>query len=131
MTKSHSSFATFRVRIGRIKMKDGGAELRILRRPAARNAVEAHLREWTSNVTTGDTAPDAYAAVALWLKPTEPGRPDYHCAYITNTDRLPTTMLVELATPYLRNDLAAEVGKGRTLEQLGWTFEGWNPDLDG
>jgi hypothetical protein len=29
------------------------------------------------------------------------------------------------------NDLAAEVGKGRTLEQLGWTFEGWNPDLDG
>lgn len=110
-------------------MKDGGAEIHILNR-AARNDVERHLREWSALIMGDSRPPDAYAAIAFYVDPATPGRPSYNVGYFTQNDGLPTTLLVEIAGLYLRNDMIAQVAKGRTLEELGWPQGIWDPPPD-
>ncbi len=130
MTRSAPDSGPFRVRISRVIMKDGGADVRVLPWSGARNPIESHLREWTAQVLTTDTPPVAYAAVAFWLDPETPGRPSYNVGYITQEDRLPTALLVEMAGFYLRNDFVAEMGKHRALEAVGFVPGIWDPDPD-
>lgn len=125
MTRSPSRI--FRTRISRIKLKDGGAEIHILNR-GARNDVEHHLREWMALIMGDPKPPDAYAAIAFYVNDDTPGRPSYNVGYVTCDHRLPTTLLLEIAGHYLRNDLIAEIAKGRTMEELGYSHDPWEPD---
>lgn len=108
-------------------MKQGGAEIHVLNR-GARNDIERHLREWMTLIMDDPRPPDAYAAIAFYIDANTPGRPSYNVGYITHDHRLPTTLLLEIAGQYLRNDLTAEIAKGRTMEALGYSTSPWEPD---
>ncbi len=117
-----------RVRIGRVRMKGGGAEVRVLARQEA-TLVASHMREWVAGCLGDYTRPpDAYAAVAFWIFPLAPGRPFTVVGLCTETDALSIPLLVQSAATALIHDAAAESGKARALEVYGDAPPSWTPD---
>jgi hypothetical protein len=119
---------TARTRISRVKMKDGGADLHILRLEPAGNTVVMHAREWLTAIGGAAQPPDAYAAVAIWFDPECPGNPGYSVGYSTVSDAMPISVVTRIAANYLVHDCAAESGKHRALDAMGCARVPWKPD---
>jgi len=117
-----------RTRIGRVKMKNGGADVRVIYQETAPNPVSIHLRAWTKSVTNQKVPPDAYAAVAFWFDPATPGRPGYNIAYISKHAAIPTALLVRMAAAYIVTEHAVNCAVSRTIEEMGGVPEDWTPD---
>lgn len=109
-------------------MKNGGADLHVLRRASAGNTVMAHAREWLTAIGRMERPPDAYVAVAMWFYPETPGNPGYSSGYATETDAMPISVVTRIAADYLVHDNAAESGKHRALDAMGYTRVPWEPD---
>ena len=116
-----------RTRIGRIRMKDGGADLHILNLPV-RSVIENHMRSWVANTLGLERPPDAYAAVAFWLDADRPGRPQFSATFCTRHDALTAPLLVRVAGAYLVAEQAASMGAAEAVEAMGGEVEDWSPD---
>lgn len=114
-------------RISRVRMKAGGADVRVLHRDS-QGLVGSHMREWLTASLSGDRAPDAYAAVALWFNPETPGRPTYDATYCSTADMLPAPLLVRMAASYLIAEQAIHGGEQRAIEKMGYGVDDWKPD---
>lgn len=124
---SGKSVKPARTRIGRVTMKNGGADVRVLHRiPMGR--VADHLHAWCGQILDYERPPDAYAAVALWFDPETPGRPRHQATYCTVHDAIPAPLLVRMAGPYLVAEHAAFTGATRAIEAVGSEIEDWTPD---
>ncbi len=117
-----------RVRISRVRMKAGGADVRVLRTNTSDGLLPAHARAWLSDVLGKSRPPDAYAAVAFWFDPKTPGRPGYNATWCTEIDAIPAPVLLRMAGPYLQDTYAAHVGSSEAIEALGGTPIDWTPD---
>lgn len=116
-----------RVQIGRVRMKDGGADVRVIQR-GPRGPLEQHLRQMVDFTLSQGRPPDAYAFVALWADPGRPGEPAYEANVFSTSAALPGPVVARLATPYLVDDRAATMGKQRALAELGYECVDWAPD---
>ena len=66
---------TARTRIGHVALKAGGADVRVLHQSRGSRSLQ-HLREAFAGLAErGDL--DAYALVAFWFDPEDPGHPSY------------------------------------------------------
>lgn len=117
-----------RVRISRVRMKNGGADVTVLRRDAEKSVVVRHMRAWSDHVMSHERAPDAYAAVALWFDPEHPGRPAYNATWCTASDTMPAPLLARIAGAYLVTEVAVAHGVNQAIEAMGYEIEDWNPD---
>ena len=117
-----------RIQIGRVRMKNGGADVRVIHRDNQGSVVAGHMREWVTGALNKERPPDAYAAVALWFDAERPGRPAYQATYCTEIDAIPAPVLVRMAASYLIADHAAQVGACRAVETMGGEVEDWTPD---
>src|ERR1035437_3903183 len=71
------------VRISRVRMKNGGADVRVLHRDTQGGVLAEHMRCYVTECLNKERPPDAYAAVALWFDAHTPGRPRYNVTYCT------------------------------------------------
>lgn len=118
-----------RIRIGRVTMKNGGADVRVLHRDQHPSPIAQHLRAWTDDVLTShDAPPDGYAAIAYWVDDATPGRPQFHPCYFTRNHALPTVLLVQMAGQHLLHDVAARLGMNGALDAIGVCGNEWSPD---
>jgi hypothetical protein len=118
-----------RIRIGRVRMKNGGADVRVLHKE--RDYLSTHMMEWANYVLSRKRKPDAYAAIALWLDPKTPGRPSHDVTFLTTVDALPAPVLVRMAGDYLVSEQSAWVGRCYAVEAMGHEPEDWSPDNAG
>ena len=116
-----------RTRIGRVTMKAGGADLRVIHR-GPQSFVIAHAREWFATLATYDKPPNAYAAVAFWVDADNPGHPGYRVTYCTRTEAMTPAVLVQCAAEQIRAEQSTFAGSERALEKMGYEPEDWKPD---
>jgi hypothetical protein len=116
-----------RTRIGRVKMKAGGADLRVLHRDPQSFVIE-HAREWLVGLVDTDKPPNAYAAVAFWVDADNPGHPGYRVTYCTRTEAMTPAVLVRCAAEQIRAEHSTQAGSERALEKMGYEPEDWKPD---
>jgi hypothetical protein len=117
-----------RIRIGRVTMKAGGADVRVFQSGNHTGHVAQHMRAWLSGVMQRDREPDAYAAVAFWIDKDMPGHPWHQTTYATHHDSLPLPILVRLAAEQIAAELPSHVGSERAIEAMGGAVESWTPD---
>lgn len=117
-----------RTRIGRVTMKNGGADVRVLHREATLSPVAQHMREWVGGCLNKERVPDAYGAVAFWFDDDAPGRPGVQITYLTSTHKVPAPVLVRMIGPYLISAQAAHVGATDAIEAMGGEIDDWRPD---
>lgn len=116
-----------RVRIGRIRMKGGGADLYVLPR-RRQSEIAQHMQAWTKIVLEEGRPPDAYAAVAFWINPDAPGRCEYNIGFLSRHDALPLPVLSRVAAAYLGDMSPVARGAQHAVEHLGYTPEDWEPE---
>lgn len=109
---------TARIRIGRVKMKAGGADLHIYERPTVPPASRV-LRDWVMAITTGDTPPDAIAAASFRWNP-ETGQYWVSTTWWTTHALFPVTMLPEMTKVQLTADMTEAMVEGRIMRNLGY-----------
>jgi hypothetical protein len=118
-----------RTRIGRVIMKAGGADVRVLRRdPEKSPHIAEHIRRHFIGLLNRERAPDAYASVAFWFDPETPGRPGYSATFCTVHDAISAPILVRMAGSYLIAEHAAHVGAYNAIEAMGYETDDWTPD---
>ncbi len=116
-----------RTRISRVRMKAGGADVRVFHRDP-QGVVGYHMREWLGASLNKERQPDAYCAVALWFDPETPGRPMYNATYCSSHDAIPSPLLVRISAAYLVAEQAMHGGEQRALEKMGYEVDDWKPD---
>ena len=108
---------TARVQIGRVRMKAGGAEVRVLRQPSADNGARDRIRAWTSEVLHG-RAPDAVVMVAWWSE--GDGCPSVAVSAGTYHEAFTVKLLAPLAAEEVRNYFQAYWNEQRIMRTLGY-----------
>lgn len=114
--------------IGRVRLKNGGADVRVIHREPHRNAVMNHMSEWFAGVAECEKPPNAYAAVAFWVDEATPGRPGYRATQCTEHNAIPQALLVQMAGAYLVMEYGAFVGSDRALTAMGAPPQDWSPE---
>ncbi len=123
------SNTTARVRISRIRMKGGGADVHVIPRRRMSD-VSQHMRQWVESVD-GARSPDAYMAVAFWFNADSPVSPDYSVGFLTRPDAMPAPVLRRLAAAYCADEAATARGARRAVEDMGVEPAGWEPEPTG
>lgn len=116
-----------RIQIGRIRMKNGGADVRVLH-PKTLTATQQHLKQTVNYILGIEPPVDAYAIVGLWVEPKSPGTPAYEANFYSSAPEIPVPLVVQMAGPYLTNEHAALMGKSQALAELGYVSKDWTPD---
>ena len=109
-----------RVKIGRARLKTGGATIV----PMPSNAPVGHTvdqaRAWFRDVMTAERAPDAICAVAIWLLPEQLAYPMVAVRYASGTPTILTAVLPDVMAGYVRKNITAVEAEGRVMETLGY-----------
>lgn len=116
-----------RTRIGRVTMKNGGADMHVLH-PKEGNRVTSHMRAWISAVTSRDSPPDGYAAVAFWFDKAAPGFPTYEVGYSTAHDAISPPELCRIAAAQIREEPCRYAAEVAAIEAMGGIVAPWEPD---
>jgi len=116
-----------RTRIGRVTLKNGGADLRVLH-PRPSGKIVAHLRAFADALHADVNPPSAYIAVAYWANEKEPWLADYHIAWNTESAHFPHYVLFERASALLATDAAAQIAEGQVMKSLGYKLSDDDPD---
>ena len=116
-----------RVRIGRVKLKDGGADLRIFRSGAKDTECRRRIKDWSSDVLGSADEPHAFFAIAFRLDPDCPGGLDTATAWWSDRLEIQYDLLPVLATEAVRRHLAVNAAEAKIMRNLGYSNE---PDDD-
>lgn len=111
-----------RVRIGRIKLKAGGAELRVIER-ASETECQRRIRGWASDVLSAPDAPEAFFAIAFRLDSDCPGGVETVKEYWSDRHELLFDMMPDLALRCLRRDLAVNAAENRIMKRLDFWLD--------
>jgi hypothetical protein len=111
-----------RVRINRVRLKAGGADLRVLY-PGANGKVTSHLRNFARVLDSDKKPPSAYIAVAYWADEKEPWMADYQIAWTTESGHFTHSILFERASALFAVEGAAQIAEDRVMSKLGYIDE--------
>lgn len=106
-------------RIGRVRLKAGGAAVRLLPSPEP-GEMATRLRLFGRAVLTkADREPDAMVLVAWWFE--GDGLPAYAVNVTTNSDRAPLPLLPALAAEQVRKHLFSDAIQDDCMRALGYS----------
>lgn len=108
-----------RVRIGRVTMKNGGADVRVLRFDKA-NEVQVCALEWARRLNRDGNAPSAFVAIAFWPSGDEPWRTPHEISWQTRDADLPLPRLMAVAADQIRAYAPALMAEDRVMRNLGY-----------
>ena len=110
-----------RVRIGRVRMKNGGADVRVIHSNAADTECRQRVRSWAARVMESP-GPDAFFAIAFTIDPngTYQGGLDTTTAWWSARPEIQTDMLPVLATRAVTRQVAAEAAESAIMRELGY-----------
>ena len=114
---------TAAVRIGRVRMKAGGADVRVLRSSVADTECTRRMRSWLSRALSGGARPDAFVALSFTLGD------DYHGGVATVTawhsehHALQTDLLPMLTERVLTRQITAAATEASIMRELGYVYE--------
>jgi hypothetical protein len=97
-----------RVRIGRVTLKAGGADLHVLPRPEPRGKIVDALEKWVRRFDDLDRPPQAVAAVAF---SEVNGQWQWSCVYHSETPFIPLRLLPLMASEYLRSAIIGDTAE--------------------
>lgn len=109
-----------RIRIGRVKMKAGGADVRILQSRAADTECRERIRSWSANVLGNIKPPHAFFAIAFWLDEEMTGGMDATSAWWSDRHELQYDMLPAYAQRVITRQLAAHATERTIMRNLGY-----------
>lgn len=112
-----------RTRIGRVKMKAGGADVRVIHTPAADTECRNRVRSWSSDVLGDTDPPHAFFAVALWLDPGTVGGVTTKSGWWSDRHELQYDMLPELAVRVIRRQITNTAAESNIMRSLGYSDE--------
>ena len=115
-----------RVRIGRVTMKNGGADVRVLL-PASHGKIIARARELISRVLQDPERPSAFIGIFFWRDDKEPWRPSFSLGWDTEDPNLPLARLFRVAASEIEAMGAAVKAEDRVMRNLGYVT-GDEPD---
>jgi hypothetical protein len=116
-----------RTRIGRVKFKQGGPNVRVLERRRD-GIVLMHLRESLVTIMNLARPPDAHFLVTLRFEPETPGSPAFNMQCCSSHDGLPMAHLAEIGAAILKMEASSWRSEVRTLRSLGVEPEEWDPE---
>lgn len=108
-----------RVRIGRVTMKNGGADVHVLHRHVAGPAILGQIREWADSQAHYVRPPDAFVAVAFWWD-TDARQHVNHPMWATYTPHIPHAFLPALAESALSSAMTSLKAEDRVMRKLGY-----------
>ena len=106
-------------RIVRVRMKAGGADVRVLRSREPTKAVLA-LKAFVVNVLDDGPPPDAVACVAWWRDPDGSAAPWVSTAQQTDCPDFPYSILGDLAREELKRARNRDDAEDRVMRTLGY-----------
>lgn len=105
------------VRISRVRMKNGGADVRVLHRDPASPIIES-ARQFIRDMEAYTEPPSAFVAIALWASD------DLRHPYIINWDTidptLPLPALMSTASAQIGDEAPILVAQHRIMKRLGY-----------
>ncbi len=108
-----------RVRIGRVKMKNGGADVRVLdREPAGEIIGRAH--DLISDAMEDRVRPSAFVGMFFWRDDEEPWRPIYRLAWQTIDPNLSLPLLMRTAGAIIQGQASIIKAEDRVMHNLGY-----------
>ena len=108
-----------RTRIGRVKMKNGGADVRVLHRNPAR--IVRSIGDFAKEVAAYSDPPSAFVAVAFWPSDDgEPWRTSHLIRWDTCDPDLPLPRLTRVAAAQIAEHGTEERALDRTMRSLGY-----------
>lgn len=113
------SLAAARIRISRVRMKNGGADVRVLHRnPPSR--ITKHAQSFVDTLAEYEDPPSAYVAIAFWADDKEPWRAPYIFSWDTCDRDLPLPRLIRVAAAQIAVQAPTDLAVGRVMRQLGY-----------
>ncbi len=112
-------------RIGRVRMKAGGAEVRVIPQSGADNGTRTRIRAWMAEVMD-KRPPDAVVMVAWWAE--GDGCPVHATSAATYHDAFPLKVLPDMAAAEVRTHLQLWWAESRVMRVLGYVPGGTDPD---
>ncbi len=114
------------VRISRVRFKNGGADLRIIRSRAPDTTCRQYIRGWASDVLSMPQSPDAFFAISFTLDDNFPGGVSTETSYWSDRNELQYDMLPDLARNVIRREITNNAAERRIMRAMGYV-----PDDDG
>lgn len=108
-----------KVRIGRVRMKNGGADVRVLHR-APPGKIESRIRGLAAEASSYGEQPSAFVGVVFWRSADEPWRPSYSLTWDTQDPDLPLPRLFRVAASEIDALAAAIKAEDRVMRNLGY-----------
>ena len=110
-----------RTRIGRVTLKNGGADLRVLHQNPAGKIV-SHMRAFADVLSKHAIPPCSYIAVAYWANEEEPWLADYQVTWTTESAQFPHYVLFERASALFAVEAASDIAESRVMASLGYKY---------
>lgn len=107
-----------RTRIGRVIMKAGGADLRVLHQNPA-SLVVSRMRGWANEAAEFSEPPTGFVGVAYWHNDDGLRRP-YLVGWETVDPDLPLPNLMQQAAAQIANEAAILIAEHRVMRRLGY-----------
>lgn len=108
-----------RTRIGRVTMKGGGADVRVIYRPQDTEC-RARLRSWASNVLAAAEPPHAFFAIAYRYDPAMPAGADATLAWWSDHSAFPIEMLPARACVSINRAIINNTAEAQVMRALGY-----------
>jgi hypothetical protein len=115
-----------RIRIGRVRMKAGGADVRVIYRPQDTECRD-RLRAWASEVLAAPEPPDAFFAIAYRYNPAVPASADATLAWWSDHPAFPLEMLPARACVSINRAITNTAAENQIMRALGYERDG-DPD---
>ena len=108
-----------RIRIARVKMKAGGADLRVLdRNPDSR--IIKRITDLAADGRSYAEPPSAFVGILFWRDDAEPWRPSYSVAWDTIDPNLPLPRLMRVASDEIAAHGSMVMTEDKVLRRLGY-----------
>jgi hypothetical protein len=106
-------------RIGRVRMKNGGADVRVLH-TAPTDGISAAIRGLARDCEQYSEPPSAFVAIAFWAADKEPWRPPYLFRWLTRDPDLPLPRLMRVAADQIAVRAAVEIAVDEARTSMGY-----------
>jgi hypothetical protein len=116
-----------RTRVGRVTMKNGGADVRVLHR-APQGEVISRAQTLISDAMQYDDRPTAFVGIFFWRDDREPWRPTYSLGWDTRDPNLPFPRLMRVAAAEIAEFSATAKAEDRVMRALGYRRTDDEPD---
>lgn len=108
------------VRISRVRMKNGGADVRVLHRDPSSPVVES-ARKFIRDMEAFADPPSGFVAIAFW--PSDDLRHPHIINWETIDPMLPLPALMSAASAQIRDESAVLIAQHRIMRKLGYREE--------